>query len=174
MTFHKFWSIRENQKGYALIEVMAVLCVTCIIGVGIAVATVHVVNQGAYNSDYNTASRQTLNALHWISWDAQMAQTVVRNGPSGFPLYLSWVEWDNTSHLVTYTEEGDKMRRSYSIDGGVPNETVVGQYINWVSDNTTCDFNNGILEVTVTATVGTGLKGVSVTKVREVTPRPGL
>ena len=144
------------------------------IGIGTAVATVQVVNQGSYNSDYNTASRHTLNAIHWISWDAQMAQTVVRNGSTGFPLNLSWVEWDNSTHQVTYTEAGDTLRRSYSIDGGVPSETEIAQHINWVSENTTCGFNGGVLTLKVTATVGTGLNAVSVTKVREVTPRPGL
>jgi prepilin-type N-terminal cleavage/methylation domain-containing protein len=174
MIFRKFWSIRENQKGFTLIELVAALAVTCFIGVGVSMATAQVVNQGGRNSDYNTASRHAMNAIHWISRDAQMAQIVETNGSSGFPLNLSWVEWDNSSHLITYTEDGDKLRRSYYIDGGAPSETLIAQYINWVSENTTCDFDGDILQLTVTSTVGNGLKAVSVTRMRDITPRPRL
>jgi prepilin-type N-terminal cleavage/methylation domain-containing protein len=174
MKFHRFWSIRENQKGFTLVELVATLAITCFIGVGVAMATVQVVNHGGRNSDYNTASRHTMNAVHWISRDAQMAQTLETNGSSGFPLNLSWVEWDNTSHLITYTEAGNKLRRSYSIDGGAPNETLVAQYINWVSENTTCELSGDVLKLTVTSTVGSGLNAVSVTRMRDITPRPGL
>ena len=157
-----------------MLEVIATLAITILIGAGVAMATVQVVDQGSRNGDYTTASRQTLNAIHWIGKDAQMAQTVVPNGSSGFPLNLSWVDWDNATHLVIYAEEGDKLRRSYSIDGGAPNETMVGQYINWESENTTCEFSDGMLTLKVTATMGTGVNAVSVTRIREISPRPGL
>ena len=174
MKFHKLWSILENQNGFTLLEVIAALAITGFLSVGVTAATVQVVNQGAYNSDYNTATSHALNAIHWISWDAQMAQTLEPDGPSGFPLKLSWVEWDNTDHQVIYAEVGDKLYRSYSVDGGTPRENMIAQYINWVSDNTTCDINGDILTLKVTATVGTGLNAVSVTREREITPRPGL
>ncbi len=158
-----------------MLELLVALAITSFISVGVAMATVQVVDQGGRNSDYNTASRNTLNAIHWISRDAQMAQTLEPGGSSGFPLNLSWVEWDNTVHQVTYAEDGDRLRRSYSIiGGGAPNVTLVAQYINWVSENTTCDFSDGILELTVTTTVGTGLNAVSVTRTHDIAPRPGL
>ena len=174
MKFHKLWSMLENQNGFSLLEMIAVLAITGFLSVGVTAATVQVVNQGAYNSDYNTATRHMLNAIHWISRDAQMAQTLEPNGPSGFPLNLSWVEWDNTNHQVIYGEAGDKLYRSYSVDGGATSEIMIAQYINWVSDNTTCEVNGDILTVKVTATMGTGLNAVSVTREREITPRPGL
>jgi len=157
-----------------LLELIVALAITGFISVGVAMATVQVVDQGGRNSDYNTASRNTLNAIHWISRDAQMAQTLEPNGSSGFPLNLSWVEWDNSNHLITYTEAGDKLRRSYSIDGGAPNETLVAQYINWVSENTTCELSDSVLKLTVTTTVGAGLNAVSVTRMRDIAPRPSL
>jgi prepilin-type N-terminal cleavage/methylation domain-containing protein len=174
MIFHKLRSISENQKGFTLIEIIATLAITSLIGVGAAMAIVQVVDQGSRNSDYTTASRNTLNAIHWISRDAQMAQTVEPNGSSGFPLNLRWVEWDSTTHQVTYTESEDTLRRSYSINGGAPSETLVAQYINWAPENTTCNVTGNLFTVQVTATVGTGTKAVSVAKVREITPRPGL
>jgi len=114
-----------------------------------------------------------MNAIYWLSRDAQMSQTVEPGGASGFPLTLSWIEWDNSAHQITYSIEGDKLRRSYS-DGGEPSQTVVAQYINSVSENTGCEFTGGVLTVELTVTVGTGSNAVSVTKVREITPRPGL
>jgi prepilin-type N-terminal cleavage/methylation domain-containing protein len=174
MKFHKFWPIRESQKGFTLLELVVALAITGFISVGIAMATAQVVDQGERNSDYNTASQNTLNAIHWISRDAQMSQVLEPDGASGFPLNLGWVEWDNSNHLVTYTEAGDKLRRSYSVDGGAPNVTLVAQYINWVSENTTCEFTEGVLKLTVTTTVGTGLNAVSVTRMHDISPRPGL
>ena len=174
MIFRRLWSLQESQKGFTLIEMIVTLAITSLIGLGISMATVQIINQGGRNSGYTTASQHTLNAIHWISRDAQMAQTVDPNGSSGFPLNLGWVEWDNTVHQVTYTVAGDMLRRSYSIDGGVPKETTVAQYLNCVSENTSCGLSGGVLTLKITATVGDGLNAVSVTKVREITPRPGL
>ena len=164
----------KGQRGFTLIEVIVALAITGLIGLGAATATVQVLNQGPRNSDYTTASRHTMNAIYWISRDSQMSQTVSPGGASGFPLTLSWIEWDNSEHQVNYSIEDDKLRRSYSIDGSEPGQTVVAQYINSVSENTTCEFAGGVLTVKVTATVGGGSYSLSVTKVRKITPRPGL
>ena len=157
-----------------MIEVIVVLAITGLIGLGAAMTTGQVLTQGARNSDYTTASRHTMNAIYWISRDAQMSQTVEPDEVTGFPLTLSWIEWDNSEHQVTYSIEDNKLLRNYSADGGEPSQTVVAQYINPVSENTTCEFTGGVLTVKVTATVGEGSHALSVTKVREITPRPGL
>jgi prepilin-type N-terminal cleavage/methylation domain-containing protein len=174
--FRKLGRIVNGQRGFTLIEVIAALAITSLIGVGATAATVQVLNQGTKNSYYTTASRDTMNAIYWISRDAQLAQTVEPYGASGFPLTLGWTEWDNSNHQVIYTIDidQDKLRRSYSVDGGEPAETVVAQYINSVSSNTTCEFVDGVLTVKVTSDVGTGSNAVSVTKERHVAPRPDL
>ena len=164
----------KGQRGFTLIEVIVALAITGLIGVGTATATVQVLNQSTRNSDYTTASRHTMNAIYWISRDAQMSQTIAPGGASGFPLTLSWIEWDNSAHQVIYSIQDEKLRRSYSVDGGVPSETVVAQYTNSVSENTTCEFTGGILTIRVTTTVGEGSHALSVTKVRKITPRSGL
>jgi hypothetical protein len=159
-----------------LIEFIAAIAITGLIGVGAAAATAQVVNQGTKNNDYTAASRHTMNAIHWISRDARLAQTVEPVGNSGFPLTLKWTEWDNSAHQVIYTIdiEQDKLKRSYSVDGGAPRETVVAQHINSVSENTTCEFVNGMFSVKVTTTFGTGSNAISVTKVCDIAPRPSL
>jgi prepilin-type N-terminal cleavage/methylation domain-containing protein len=174
MIFGKVSRLINGQKGFTLIEVITALAITGLIGIGASTATVQVLNQGTRNSDYTTASRHAMNTIYWVSRDAQMSQTIEPEGASGFPLTLSWTAWDNSQHQVTYSIEGDKLSRSYSIDGGVPSQTLVAQYINSAAENTTCDFAGGVLTLKVTATVGDGAHAISVTKERQITPRPGL
>jgi prepilin-type N-terminal cleavage/methylation domain-containing protein len=176
MIFRKLGWIVKGQRGFTLIEFIAALAITGLIGVGAAAATVQVLNQGTKNSDYTTASRYSMNAIHWISRDARLAQTVETGGTSGFPLELSWTEWDNSDHQVIYIidVQQDKLKRRYSIDGGEPREAVVSHHINSVAGNTTCEFVNGMLAVKVTCNVGTGSNAVSVTKKCDIAPRPGL
>jgi len=115
-----------------------------------------------------------MNSIYWVTHDAQMSQTIEPDGASGFPLTLSWTEWDNSEHQVIYSLDDDRLMRSYSIDGNEPGETLVAQYINSVSENTTCEFASGMLTLKVTTTVGEGKRAISVTKLHEITPRPGL
>jgi prepilin-type N-terminal cleavage/methylation domain-containing protein len=174
MIFPRLHFIKQDQKGFTLVELMAAVIITGLIGVGVATASVEVLNQGERNADYTTASRNTMNAIHWISRDAQMAQTVTTNGTSGFPLTLVWIEWDNSTHQVTYTSADSEIRRSYSLDDGVPSETVVAQYINDAPEMTSCNFTDGVLSLKVTAVGGEGARAVSITKLRKITPRPGI
>ncbi len=177
MKWRQLWSTRENQRGFTLIEVIAVVAVTGLISVGATMATVQVLNQSTRNNDYTTASRQAMNAIYWISRDAQMAQNP--EGASGFPLILSWTWWDNSNREVIYSIEGDELRRSYFVGTEKQSETVVAQYINGEPGNTNFEVevatdNVVIARAKITATVGNGLHAVSVTKECEIIPRPGL
>jgi len=163
-----------KQDGYSLIEVIAVVAISGIIGLGALMATVQTMNEGTRNNNSTTASRHTMNAIYWLSRDAQMSQVLTPGGTDGFPLTLSWIEWDNSEHEITYAIEADKLRRSYSVDGGDPVETIVACYLDPAADSNACEYSGGVLTIKVTATVGKGAQALSVTKVREIIPRPEL
>jgi len=181
MKLHKPWARFRAQHGFALIEILAALAISGLIGFGATVATVQVIQQSTNNSSYNMASRQAQNAVHWLSRDAQVAQSIT--GYSGFPdtddITFTWVEWDHSSHQAVYSVTDDELIRSYTVDNGVPEEFLVARYISPVSENTSFNVivnsdNVTVATVRVTASVGSGSGAVSVTKEREVIPRTGL
>ena len=174
MKLRKLWSIRKTQKGFTIIEIMFVLAITGLISAGAAMSTAQIVTQGARNSEYAAANQHTLNAVHWISRDAQMSQTVVPNGATGFPLDLKRVGWENSVYEASYNVTDGKLIRSYSINGTLLNEMLVAEYINMVSENTTVAYSDNVVALKVTATMGSGSNAASVTKEREIKPRPSL
>ena len=166
--------LRGGQGGFGLLEMSVTLAITGLIGLGAAAVTAQMMTHGARNGDYNTASQYAMNAIYWITRDAQMSQALEPEGASGFPVTLGWTEWDNTEHEVVYEIEDGKMMRSHSVDGGAAQEMLVAELINPAADSTNCTFADRRLIVQVTSTIGEGNNALSVTKLREVAPRPGL
>lgn len=175
MKFFKSKNAITGQAGFTLIEIIAAVAITTIIGFGASMATAQVLNQTTRNNDYTLASRNTLNALYWISLDTAMAQSV--NGTEGFPqtedLSLYWKGWDNTEYSANYTLEDGVLKRIYSKNGQVTT-TVIASNINADASMTYCALNDDILTVTITSSVGEGDRVISVTKVRKIIPRPSL
>jgi prepilin-type N-terminal cleavage/methylation domain-containing protein len=167
--------ISRDQAGFTLIEILAAVAITGLIGLGVSIATGQVLNQTTMNNDYTLASRNALNALYWISHDAVMAQTI--DGAEGFPqtedLSLYWIGWDNTEHSANYTLENGVLKRIYSENGQVTT-TVIATNINPDVSLTHCLSYNGTLTVTITGSVGEGDRVISVTKVRDIVTRPSL
>ena len=171
--FRKIKLCRET--GFTLIEIMASLAITALIGLGATVSITQVLNETARNTDYTTASRNAMNAVYWISRDAQMAQTI--SGVPGFPqtaeLSLAWMDWNNSSHNATYSLVNGVLQRSYNVDGQIT-QSVIADYINPGVEMTSCISDNGTLILTITSSVGEGSRIIDVTRVREMTARPQL
>ncbi len=180
MILRRLGLIHNNQRGFTLIELLIAVAITGIITGGITMTMFQVYAGNARSSNHMTAVRQVQNAGYWISRDAQMAQSVVPDsGVSGFPLTLTWTEWDGDEHRVVYTLLVDELQREhYTNYDPVTNPdpdvtTIVAQYIDPDPAKTNCVFTAGELIVTVTASVGSSSQERSETRVYRIIPRPG-
>lgn len=168
---------RRGQAGFTLIELMATLGICGIIGVGVTMANAQVINQTVKNNDYTTANRQVLNAMRWISRDAQMAQTIENweNFPASDDLTLNWETWDNKSVEVVYSVDSDlELRRTYTIEGSPPQVNLIAQYVNIDPASSHCNWDNGELTLTLTGSVGTGARVVNITRLNTTASRSKL
>ena len=163
-------AINRNQRGFTLIEVLVAVAITGLIGAGIAMAASQVMNVNALSTNHVIAVKQVENAAYWINRDVRMAQIIQPSGGSGFPLSLSWVEWNNTTHQVSYAINNGELQRSSSINGTQPVQMVVARHINSNADNTSCQYSNGVLTFKVTASVS-GFRPASETRMAQVIPR---
>jgi prepilin-type N-terminal cleavage/methylation domain-containing protein len=165
----------QSRAGFTLIELMAAMAITGLIGLGASIASAQVMNQTSRDRDYTIASRFSANAIYWIGRDVLMAQTI--EGADGFPtaesLTLGWKGWDNTEFSATYTVTDGVLERTYS-NGADTVTTMIAQNINTASDMTWCDSVNGTVTLTVTASAGSGARVIDVTKTRVITNRPRL
>jgi prepilin-type N-terminal cleavage/methylation domain-containing protein len=165
----KMKKLKKDQKGFTLIELLIAIGITGLITWGITMTIFQVFDINTRSTNRMAAITQLENAGLWVSNDVQMAQTVTPGGSSGFPLILTWNDWDTgDSHNVTYTTlEDNILERSHSINGGASNSTTIAEYID--PANTSSIWDGDWLTFTVTATVG----GESETRVYKVAPRAG-
>ncbi len=163
--------ITNKQKGFTLIEMIAVIAIAGLIFIAAAgtISQMFIIN--AQSTTRMIVVKQVESAIHWVSRDMQMAQTVKTDDPNPTVLTLTWVEWNNPENSVnvTYTLNNGDLRRNHSVDV----ETIVARHID--IESTSVDHTGGELNftITITATLG-GLRPASETRVVEVIPRPSL
>jgi prepilin-type N-terminal cleavage/methylation domain-containing protein len=160
--------IFNSQRGFTLIEIMVSVVIVGMIGFGVSAATSQIMKQSVRNRDFTTASQFTMNAIHWISRDAEMAQTIQMGEDSGFPLTLTWVDWGITVYTSVYTIENGTLTRTYSVTGGPSVQSVLAQSLVTGAEETTCEYGNKTLALRITATVGNGDTGSTVSNTHEI------
>ncbi len=69
--------MKQNEHGFATIELVASIAIIALIGIGTAATTFQVINVTGRSNDHMTVVRQIENAGYWISYDTQMAESVV-------------------------------------------------------------------------------------------------
>lgn len=167
---------KHNQRGFTVLEMIVSLAIISFVTLGATVANTQIIQQTTRNTDFTAASRQALNAAHWISRDAQMSHSI--NGTAGFPqsenLTIAWTEWDNSTHTVIYYLQNNTLRRIYSQDDFPTQTTVVAEHINDNASLTHCSTSNDTLTITITSSVGEGDLIVDFTKEFQITSRPGI
>jgi prepilin-type N-terminal cleavage/methylation domain-containing protein len=175
MKFRRFGLFNRGQRGFTLVELIIALAITGAITGGITMSIFQTLDYNARSRARMVAVKQVENAIHFINRDVQMAQIVEPDSsPDGFPLVLTWVEWDqdNTQHVVTYSIDGDELKRNHDQGGGAT-ESTVARYVNTSSDDTYCDFDETewIFILKITATVSGYPEDISETREMRTTPR---
>jgi prepilin-type N-terminal cleavage/methylation domain-containing protein len=153
----------KSQRGFTLVEVLISIAIVGVMGGGITTVIYQIFDVNAMSTNRMTAIKEVEYAIHWITPDAQMAQSLNSTAPSGFPLTLTWVEWNNTSNNVTYSVQNGQLQRSQSVNGGQPIDTILMRHLNPDPQMTNCQFSSGVLTFKITATV-TGFRSVSETR----------
>lgn len=173
--------MKGSEKGFTLIEMILVVGIMALVASGATATFFQVAKETERSNEQITAVRQVQNSGYWISRDTHMAQGVELAGGSGFPLTLTWTDWDSgDKHRVIYTLENmpggelKQLQRGYSINQGASKIALVAQYIDPDPSKTKCEFTDGVLTLTVTATVSLGSQVASETRTYKIIPRPGL
>ena len=162
--------LAKSQKGFTLVELLVAIAIAGIFGSADTIDLHQVITIPIISNNQNTAINQVRNAVHWISRDAQSANSTSIDVPQKF-LSLELLEWNSgnwTSHAIDYTLEDNVLWRYY--DSGTPG-TLIAQYIEPKAPGVTeCSWDaiNSMLTVTITATVGDETE----TRTFEVKPRP--
>ena len=177
--FRRLGLINREQGGFTLVEMLVALAITGLIASGVAVAIIQVFSVNSSASNRMTAVRQVQSAGHYISRDAEMAQSVsIDDDPATTDIIelvsLSWIDWNGVNYQSNYTINIDdrEIKRSYSA-GGQLTENIIARYIDPDPGNTNCQRDGDMLVLTVTASLE-GFRPASETRVYEIIPRPGV
>jgi len=172
--------VKQNERGFTLVEVVAVIAISAAIAGAAALGVFQVVKGAERSNEHIAAVDQVRNAGYWVSSDAQRAQKLVVDGltPPKF-LIVSWTEWNSDDkHEITYTLENmpstglRQLQRSESINEGAPITTVVAKYIDPDPAKSSCVIIEDRLILTITAAVSLGSQTKSETRIFEIMPRP--
>jgi prepilin-type N-terminal cleavage/methylation domain-containing protein len=162
--------IRKNQQGFTLVELLVAIAIAGVITGGITAAIMQIMTINHRASNHMVCVRQVQQAGKEVSKDTLQAQNVTCGGESGFPLTLTWTDYDGAQNVVVYdVTEDNELQRSQTVDDEPVSTTlpVIAKYID--PAETSCVWDGSVLTFTVTAAVGTE----SETRIYEIEPRPG-
>ena len=158
----------KGQKGYTLMEMAIAMAIGGVIAGAITMTIYQVINTSASTSNQMTVLRQIQSAGYWISSDVRGAHVITQTSDAdGFPLALSWTDWDGNVNTINYTIDGTDLVRD---ENGTPN--VIAEFIESAGVSPV-PYESGVLTFNITVTVGAGSSAQSETRTYEITPRTG-
>ena len=83
--FSRLRGIIRNQKGYTLFETLVALAILGFIAPALSMSIYQVLNINELAGNHMTVIKQAESAMHWLSGDALMAQTVQTGGRRSSP-----------------------------------------------------------------------------------------
>ena len=89
--------LNRNQTGLTLIELIVAMAITALVTGGITGSIFQIFAVSAQDNANMTAVKQVENAIHWISRDVLMTQIIEPSEGSGFPLNLTWIDFDDNN-----------------------------------------------------------------------------
>jgi prepilin-type N-terminal cleavage/methylation domain-containing protein len=172
MRFHRVLKTRNRQSGYTMLELLIGIMLLGIISGGITTFIYQIIDTYNRSTSRMTAVKEVENAIHSISRDVQMAQIISTDtsDPSGLPLTLTWVDWDNTTYSVIYSVQDDQLTRT--MNSGTA--TVMVSHLD--IPQTVCHYdvdtilNRKIFTMQLTSTV-VGYRTASESRSIEIIPR---
>jgi prepilin-type N-terminal cleavage/methylation domain-containing protein len=183
MILRRLGLLNKNQRGFTLIEMLIVLAISGIVTGTTTMTIFQVLDGNVRTNNHMEAISHVQNAGYQVSIDAEQAQTVVRTeDPDGFPLTLTWTDWENNDqYQAIYSITNNKLQRQYYKNGNLIGTPYEFEYIfNTDPDDpeevpiTYCTLINNTLSCTLTAIAGGGSQKQIETRVYEVIPRPSM
>ena len=180
--------LHSDQRGITLVELLVVVVLIGLISLGLTTTILQTFNVSARSSNRMVAVRQVQQAGKQVSNDVLQSQTVTPHPDSetGFPLILTWRQWDETLNHVTYDITPDnELKRTAVLTPLVGESTtivlIIARYIDASYNDsafrwrTYCHWNPGlrVLYFRVTAKVAEGPRGAVETREYEINSRIG-
>jgi prepilin-type N-terminal cleavage/methylation domain-containing protein len=172
--------MKLGEKGYTLIELLVAITIIAGVSAAAGAGIYQTLRNNERNSNHMAAVLALQNADQRISYDAQRAQVITTDNLT-LPSFLVLVWIDENSgdeYQITYTLENmpdstlKELRRNQSVNGSTNTTAVVARYINSNLEKTSCNLTGGILNLTITTTVGDGATIESETRTYQIVPRP--
>ncbi len=173
--------MKTGEKGVALVELVIAISIWGLVGVAVSGGIFQILRNAELNTNHMSAVLQVQNADQRISRDANKAQIIATDNLT-LPdfLVLSWIDGNTgDEYRITYVLEDmpytglTQLRRDQSINGSDNTTLLVARYIDPSPARTNCQFSDGILTLTITASVGGGASMESETRTYKVVTRPG-
>jgi len=161
----------KKLAGFTLIELLIAIAVIAMLAGLVASAVNQTISVNASSGARTEAIRQLDVAIDTMRRDIQMAQQVEAPDAKGFPLELSWKEWNNTNYTITYSLQGNHLKREVAIGGGQAVVSVLAGDISQIQVNN-LPYHSGSLSISIISNVG-GLKPAIESRTFQVLPRTG-